>query len=187
MKASTAKAKTASPTGIAKDQESSSDALEALAGSSETIDRLLAKHPKAGAALLKKLAHSSDKTTRKYVCLNPNTPKEALMRLAPQFPGTFFQNLAFDWLLLEDPNLLFDIGGGVLKNILKRPECPVSFLKWAASHGDEGQQLAVAMNPHTPVESLRELLMSAHTAVAAAARGHAALVSEQTPAESDPE
>ena len=185
MKASMAKAKTAKPADIAKD--SASTDLEALAGSSEAIDRLLAKHPKAGAALLEKLSHSSDKATRKSVCLNPNSPKETLIRLAPQFPGDFFQNPAFDWLLLEDPNLLFDIGGGVLKNILKRPECPVSFLKWAASHGDEGQQLAAAMNPLTPVESLRELLKSMHSTVVASARGHAALAGEQAVTEVDPE
>ena len=175
------------PEEIAKDPESTADALEALAGSSEAIDRLLAKHPKAGAVLLEILSHSSDKATRKSVCLNPDTPKETLVRLAPQFPGDFFQNPAFDWLLLEDPNLLFDIGGGVLKNILKRPECPEIFLKWAVKHGDEGQQLAAAMNPHTPVRSLRELLKSAHSTVVAAAKGHTALAGEQPPEAMDPE
>ena len=144
-------AKTLKPEDIAKDPESTAEALELLAGSSEAIDRLLAKHPKAGATLLEKLSHSSDKATRKSVCLNPNTPKETLIRLAPQFPGDFFQNPAFDWLLLEDPNLLFDIGGGLLKNILKRPECPTSFLKWAVGHGNEQEQLAAAMNPKSTV------------------------------------
>ncbi len=180
-------AKALKPADIAKDPESTAEVLEPLAGSRVFIDRLLAKHPKADAPLLEKISHSSDKPTRKAVCLNPNTSKETLIRLAPQFPGEFFQNPAFDWLLLEDPNLLFDIGGGVLKNILKRPECPVSFLKWAASHGDQGQQLAAVMNPHTPVESLRELLKSKFASVVAAARGHAALADEQVSTETDPE
>lgn len=185
--AKVAKNKPLTPADIAKNPESTAEVLASLAGSSEAIDRLLAKHQKAGAVLLEKLSHSCDKATRKAVCLNSNTSKETLVRLAPQFPGDFFQNPAFDWLLIEDPNLLFDIGGGVLKNILKRSECPVSFLKWAASHGDEGQQLAAAMNSHTPVDSLRELLGSKHASVVAAVRGHAALAGEQAATEIDPE
>ena len=171
MKAGTAKAKTASPTGIAKDPESTAKALEPLAGSSEAIDRFLAKHPKAGAALLKRLSHSSDKTTRKYVCLNPNTSKETLVKLAHQFPGGFFRNPAFDWLLLEDPNLLFDIGGRVLKYILMRPDCPQSFLTWAVSHGSEQEKLAVTMNPEASIITLKKLA-KARGEVGRGARAH---------------
>jgi hypothetical protein len=142
---------------IAKDVASTSRQLDALQGHGEMVGRLLAKHPNAAADLLAKLSHSVDKTTRKQVALNPNAGKEVLLALAPQFPLDFFRNPAFDWLLLEDPDLLFNLGKGVLKNILRRPECPESFMQWATKHGSEQEMLAVAMNPAAPHDALQRL------------------------------
>lgn len=166
-------------TTIAKDAESTANQLESAAGVSEVIDRLLAKHPKSNTSLLEKLSHSSDKATRKNVALNANAEKVVLIRLAPQFPGDFFRNPAFDWLLLEDPGLLFEIGAGVLKNILKRPECPASFMDWAVKHGSEQEKLAVTMNPEAPVESLKQLA-KAGGKLGGAAQQHAKLQANDT-------
>jgi len=136
----------------------------------DVTNRLLAKHPRASATLLEKLSHSSDKATRKAVCLNTNVDKAVLLRLAPQFPGEFFRNPVFDWLLLEDPDLLFHLGQGILKNILKLPDCPQSFLQWAANNGSEQQQLAVAMNSNAP-DDLISILAAKSGLVADAAKG----------------
>ncbi len=160
----------AAPKNPAKDPDASPASLLPLLDQDDATNRLLAKHPNASAELLEKLSHSSDQATRKAVCLNPNADKDVLLRLAPQFPGDFFRNPVFDWLLLEDPDLLFKLGQGVLKNILKRPDCPLSFLQWAASHGSEQEQLAVAMNPDAPAEVI-EILSTKPGAVADAARG----------------
>ena len=141
----------------ARDPAATAEQLQACAGQGDAIDRLLAKHPNASAQLLELLSHSSDRATRKAVTLHPNTPKDALLKLAPQFPGDFFQNPAFDWLLIEHPNLMFDIGGGVLKNVLKRAECPQSFMAWAATHGSEQERLAVAMNPQAQADVLQAI------------------------------
>jgi hypothetical protein len=141
----------------ARDPASTTEQLQACEGQGESIDRLLAKHPNASAQLLEQLSHSSDRATRKAVTLHPNTPKDALLKLAPQFPGDFFQNPAFDWLLIEHPNLMFDIGGGVLKNVLKRAECPSSFMAWAAAHGSEQERLAVSMNPQAQADVLQAI------------------------------
>lgn len=157
---------------IVNNDASTAEQLAACAGITDKLDRLLAKHPSAGAALLENLSHASDKATRKAVCLNPNTPKETLIRLAPQFPGEFFANPAFDWWLLEDPDLFARIGGGVLKNLAKRPECPASILNWAAAHGSAAEKLAVAMNPEAPLEALQKLVADGGEA-AGAARQHA--------------
>jgi hypothetical protein len=105
---------------LARDPEATPETLLALLNKDDATNRLLAKHPKANVELLEKLSHSSDKVTRKSVCLNPNSPKDILLRLAPQFPSSFFKNPAFDWLILEDPDLLFNLGQGVLKTFLKR-------------------------------------------------------------------
>jgi hypothetical protein len=132
------------------------------------VDRLLARHPNAPAQLLEELSHSSDRATRKAVVLNPNTPKEALLHLAPQFPGDFFKNPAFDWLLVEHPNLMFEIGGGVLKNLLKRAECPTSFMAWAAVNGSEQERLAVAMNRSAQPDVLQAIELRGGRAARAA-------------------
>lgn len=161
-------------TAIAKNADASQAQLESVAGIDAGVDRLLARHPKAGASLLEELSHSRDKSIRKNVVLNANTPKETLIRLAPQFPGDFFMNPAFDWLILEDPNLLFSIGQGVLKNILKRPECPESFMNWAVEHGSEQEKLAVAMNPKAPKNAL-ETLVAFGGRAGSAASGHATI------------
>lgn len=160
----------APPKNPAKDPDASPESLLPLLDQDDATNRLQAKHPNASAELLEKLSHSSDQATRKAVCLNPNADKAVLLRLAPQFPGDFFRNPVFDWLLLEDPDLLFKLGQGVLKNILKRPDCPLSFLQWAANHGSEQEQLAVAMNLNAPAD-LIEILAAKPGAVADAARG----------------
>jgi len=153
-----------------RDIDASPEMLSALFGKDDKTNRQLAKHPRSSAELLEKLSHSSDKATRKAVCLNANVDKAVLLRLAPQFPREFFRNPVFDWLLLEDPDLLFHLGQGLLKNILKLPDCPQSFLKWAASNGSEQQQLAVAMNTNTP-DDLISILAAKSGSVADAAKG----------------
>lgn len=167
-----AHAKPTKPKNPAQDPEATPESLLELLDKDEATNRLLAKHPKASEELLEKLSHSAEKAVRQLVVLHPNTPKEALLALAPQFPGDFFKNPAFDWLLLEDPELLFKIGGGVLKNILKRPECPVSFMQWALKRGSEDEQLALAMNPSTPSEIIKTLAQR-KSSVGVAARGRA--------------
>jgi len=136
--AATPSAKTAKPKNPLQDPEATPESLMVLLDKDDATNRQLAKHKMASAELLEKLSHSSDMAARKAVCLNPNASKDVLIRLAPQFPGDFFLNPAFDWLLLEDPDLLFKLGKGVLKNILKLPDCPLSFIKWAATPYDFG-------------------------------------------------
>ncbi len=150
-------AKSSKPKNPAQDPEAAPESLMALMDKDDATNRLLAKHPRASVELLEKLSHSSDQATRKLVCLHPNASKDVLIRLAPQFPGDFFLNPAFDWLLMEDPDLLFKLGKGVLKNILKRPDCPLSFIQWAVKRGSEQEQLALAMNPNTPKDIIKAL------------------------------
>jgi hypothetical protein len=80
---------------------------------------------------LRRLSSSTDEPTKHHVALNPNTPSEILLKLAPEFPRAFYKNPAFDWLLLENPDLLFEMKQGVLKHILSLRDCPKSFLQWA--------------------------------------------------------
>jgi hypothetical protein len=63
------------------------------------------------------------------------------------------------------------MGKGVLKNILKRPDCPESFFNWAVEHGDQQQKLALAMNLNATEEMLRSLIRQGGIA-GIAAQGH---------------
>lgn len=172
--AKTQPVKSAKPKNPAQDPEAAPESLMALVDKDDATNRLLAKNPRASADLLEKLSHSSDQATRKLVCLHPNASKDVLIRLVPQFPGDFFLNPAFDWLLMEDPDLLFKLGKGVLKNILKRQDCPLSFIQWAVKRGSEQEQLALAMNPNTPKDIIKALSQR-RGALGDAAKGRSAV------------
>lgn len=158
-------------TGLVGNPESTPESLESVAGLSAKIDRQIALHQNANAGLLSYLALSKDRVTRRNVVLNPQTPEKVLLKLAPSFPGAFFLNPAFDWLLLENPNLLKDLKQGVLSNILKRPDCPESFLRWAAEHGDKSEQLSVAKRLSTTLDLLKIIAAGPHVKAAEVAAG----------------
>ena len=161
-------------TGIAKaleDVELDLSTLESLAFQSFKINRMIALHPNASADLLAKLAQSPDKATRRNVARNPQTSKEVLLYLAPTFAGEFFLNPAFDFLLMEDPNLLFSLPVGVLKNIMKRDDCPNSFLNWAAKCGDKTHQLAVVSRVEVKKAILQQIADGPHVKAAEIAAG----------------
>jgi hypothetical protein len=126
-----------------EDPELDSCTLESFAFRSFNLNRRIALHPSASPDLLAKLAQSPDKPTRRNVALSPRVPMDVLLQLAPTFAGEFFLNPVFDFLMMEDPNLLFSLPVGVLKNILKRDDCPDSFLNWAAKSGNKSHHLAV--------------------------------------------
>ncbi len=150
--------------------------LERLAFQSFKINRLIALHPNASPDLLSRLAKSPDKPTRRHVALNPQTPKEVLLDLAPSFAGEFFQNPAFDFLLIEDPNLLFSLPVGVMKNILKRSDCPESLLDWAVRYGDKSHHLAMVSRAEVTRQNLQLIAEGPHVKAAEIAAGR--LISE---------
>lgn len=135
------------------------------------LDRLLARHPNAPSDLLETLSHSADKATRRQVVRHASTPKEVLLRLAPQSPRDFLCNPVIDWMLIEEPDLLQNLGKGVLRNVLKSATCPDALMGWAARNGTVEHQLALAMNPAATPEIL-ETLAALKGEVGVAARAH---------------
>jgi hypothetical protein len=113
------------------------------------------------------LSKSNDEATRKFVTLNPSTPSKTLFKLAPEFPRAFYKNPAFDWLLLEQPDLLFEMRNGVLKHILTLSDCPQSFLEWAARNGSDSEKLTVARRDKVSPEILQIIADTADGRVAA--------------------
>jgi hypothetical protein len=77
----------------------------------------------------------------------------------------------FDLLLMENPNLLFELPVGVLKSILKRPDCPDSFLKWAVRCGDKSHHLAVVSRTAFEKDLLEKIANGQHPKPAEVAAG----------------
>jgi hypothetical protein len=117
--------------------------IDTLVGLFPEFDREIAKRSDLDDVDLIRLSESTDLPTKKNVSLNPNSPSEILLKLAPEFPRAFYKNPAFDWLILENPDLLFEMKQGVLKHILSLGDCPKSFLQWAARNGSDSEKLAV--------------------------------------------
>ena len=113
--------------------------VDTLIGLYPEFDREIARRNDSNPDELTRLSFSKDKITRKNVALNASTPSEVLYRMAPEFPRELFKNPAFDWLLLEDPDKIFNIKQGVLEHIIGLKSCPDSLLKWAASNGDDSE------------------------------------------------
>lgn len=145
--------------------------LESFAFRSFKLNRSIALHPNASPDLLARLALSPDTATRRHVAMNPQTPKEVLLRLAPSFAGEFFLNPVFDLLLLEDPNLLHSLPVGVMKSILRRDDCPHSLIVWAVARGDKSHQLAVVERTDLTPEMLQRIADGPHIRAAEVAAG----------------
>jgi predicted DNA-binding WGR domain protein len=173
-------AKSAKPKNPVQDPEATAESLLALLDKDDATNRILAKHTKASAELLKKLSHSSDQATRRSVAANANTPSEVFVHLAQQFPKEFLANPQLDLLLLENPALLSQLPESTLTRLLKLPECPAALLTWAAAHRSEKLQLAATMNPSAGLEAKKNLRQSQHAAVREAAQPNAVGV-EQDP------
>ena len=134
----------------------------------QQIDCLLGKYPEVERELAQ-MQDVTEEATRKFVTLNPSTPSQTLFDLAPEFPRAFYKNPAFDWLLLEQPDLLFEMRNGVLKHILTLADCPNSFLEWAARNGSDSEKLTVARRDKISNEILAMISTSAEGRVAAVA------------------
>lgn len=145
--------------------------LEVACGRHVEVDRVLASSARSSAALLSKLSHSSDRTTRSRVAANPASAAEDIVRLGQQFPKEFLANPALDLLLLENPALLSEVPSALLFQILRSDRCPEEFLLWAAGLSNEKLQLAVAMNAGTPAEALERLRGSEFEGVREAVTG----------------
>lgn len=140
--------------------------IDTFLGVFPDFDREVSKQQGLEGSDLVRLSRSTDGPTRQYVALNPNTPSEILINLAPEFPRAFYKNPSFDWLLVENPDLLFKMKRSVLRHILTLRDCPASILLWAARNGDNSDKLAVVRRIDVSLELLQ--IVSAGTPCRAA-------------------
>ena len=138
--------------------------LDAMVGTSDEIDRLIASSNRAGADTLKKLSRSADDLTREGVTGNPNTPPEILNNLADEYPRAFLLNPAFDLMVLENPGFLENFYESTLAEILKQKECPQSIVEWAYNIYKKKKPFnsmvlkGVVQNPYTSVKIINSIL-----------------------------
>ena len=143
--------------------------IESLLGRFPEFDREIARSEELDEAEASRLAQSPDEGTRKRIAANPATSSELIFKLGTEFPREFFKNPSFDWLLLEQPEFLFQLHNGVLRGILDVVDCPESFIEWAARNGSDTEKLAVARRDHVSPEILQIIASTSKGRVAAIA------------------
>jgi hypothetical protein len=165
------KVKKLTPKAEAQSESTSLDRLRELAQDPK-LAKLVAGNYMAPPDLLEELSHTSDKPLLKALVSNPNTPTEVLLKLGSLFPEQLLDNPVFDILLIENPNLLSEFPKSSLNSLLKREVAPVSFLRWAATNGDENTLQSLLINPNVPVDAVQGLTQHRHWDVAMAAKLH---------------
>lgn len=123
--------------------------------------------------ILAELAKSEDQSTRQYVAGNPNTPTQTLLNLGEEFPRELLDNPIFDLLLLENPNLIFEIPIATLRSLIKQDNIPESFIvECAERESDKDLLLGITMNPKISRNVLDKLIQSKFSEVVEAAKLH---------------
>lgn len=116
-----------------RNKNTSADVLKTIVGRSEKVDRLVAKHPNADGAVLRGLSGTNDKTTIKYLLLNPNTPDETILGIASKCS--------------QDCRTL-------LRNLFKNPDCQSLDIRLAKNKNATSDALGILMGIHTSVDRL---------------------------------
>jgi hypothetical protein len=97
-------------------------------------DRRTARNPETVPEKLQKLSESSDRLTRHALIKNLNTPPEALLALAQDFPFEVVEHPMFGLMLLENPRLIEEMKWSTLVSLFKQKEIPEIFFSGAATH-----------------------------------------------------
>jgi hypothetical protein len=151
----------------AASENTSQQRLRELVGISTEVARMVASNVNAEPNLLEELSLSRDNEIRQSVAGNPNTPTDILWRLGEEFPEEILENPIFSLLLLENPNLVDEIPGRTLFNLLKLEQIPHSFMQKVVDKGvysneysyeiESNLLIAIATNPKTPKSILTKL------------------------------
>jgi hypothetical protein len=138
----------------AASEQTSPERLTELAARDKTLARVVASNCAALGELLDTLSGHPDKAVRKRVVRNPAALAKTVARAGGEFPSDLLDNPAFDLYLIEEPDLLTDVGETTLRALLKRENCPAGFFAYAARQGDTATHLALLMNPSATTEAI---------------------------------
>jgi hypothetical protein len=127
-------------------------------------NRDLSKDPTTDQQKLLKLQQSYDGITRQNVAGNPNTPIEAIWKLAKEFPYQVIENPVFPLITLGNPQWMMEIDNNDLVELLNQPQVPDEFLRAATYHEDvyirELAARAEIQDQSVTTERLEEIILS---------------------------
>ncbi len=157
-----------SATAIARNAESTEDQLALAVNVSETVDRILAKHPNVSPALLERLSRSSDKPTRRNVARNSNTPAGVLAEIGQDHPGALFKNPALASIVWSDKTFLAGFEPAKLSNALMRKDCPEAVIDWVLKHGNASHQASLLFGVDRSPDLVARFRKSRHSRIVTA-------------------
>ncbi len=131
---------------------------------------LEANDPATAPERLRFLASHRDARVRQVVARNPNTPADALFRLAVRHADAVLDNPVLDLLVLENPNMLAEMPDYARAGLLSHPNAPESFLEWAVKW--QVGLLNVLSNPAAPKPLLEQLAQSDDERISGLAKSH---------------
>ena len=139
----------------------SSELLEELADDeNKSVRKEVAKNPNTPVDILTKLAEDKDAIVRCGVAENPSISAEVLVKLAED------ENESVRYGIAENPRTPVDILTKLAEDkdwdvryaVVENSKTPAEVLMKLADDEDDGVRKAVANHPNTPVEALRKLI-----------------------------
>jgi hypothetical protein len=126
--------------------------------------RRFSKDPTSDHQILLKLQRSFDRITRQNIAGNPNTPIEAIWKLAKEFPYQVIENPVFPLITLGNPQWIMEIDKNDLVELMHQPQVPDEFLRAATYHEDtyirELAARAEVQDQSVTTERLEEIILS---------------------------
>lgn len=121
---------------------------------------------------LEELAKIRHRDVLSAVARHPNTPTELLATFCSTMPDEVLQNPAFELLLVEQPSFLSELPARARERLARSEQADVDLLRELGGNTSAEQEVrfAVAANPNTPLEMVREFATQAAVVRAGAAR-----------------
>ena len=139
---------------VATNAGSSPSDLSLLVNKSVELNRLIAAHPNATAAILSDVIEYRDSEldcrddqTQRIAIRHPNISKHDVLRLAGKFPEDLFMNPSIELIVSEQPNLFEDN-----YSLLQARGCPLDVMRRIADEGTRAEQASIARNPSLPLD-----------------------------------
>lgn len=139
---------------VATKTDTSANDLSSHVNKSFELNRLIAAHPNATAAILSEVIEYRDQEfdrcdvqTQRIAIRHPNISKEDVLRLADKFPEDLFMNPSINLIVSEHPHLFED---NYL--LLQTRGCPLDVLQRIADEGTRAEQASIARNPSLPLD-----------------------------------
>ena len=139
---------------VATNAGSTPDDLSLIVNKSVELNRLIAAHPNAIAAILSEVIEyrdpehdRHDDQTQRIAIRHPNISKDDTLLLANRFPEDLFMNPAIDLIIAEDPELF---EGNY--DLLQARGYPLDVLRRVADGGTRAEQVSIARNPSLPLD-----------------------------------